>query len=284
MKEFILPILKNPNNNNALLLKVEENYLIDSEFEIFSIEKDVPVLLPRTVSHYQEHYEKDSLTFDYFDDFDSVYVAENKRLHQNILHFLPHNGITLDVGCGNAWLAKAISFGKSKVISMDISHRNPKIAMKTVLNDNHQAIVADAINLPFFDNSIDYIVASEIIEHVEDPKLFIHKLLEVLKPKGILIITTPYNEKILKSLCIHCNKLTPHDAHLHSFNRKKILSLLPADLEKVETKIFNNKFLIKTKLILLLDFLPFPIWNFIDQICNSLFPKHAKRLLIKITK
>ena len=68
--------------------------------------------------------------------------------------------------------------------------------------------------------SFDIIVASEIIEHVYDPKMFIDCLLDILKPSGKIIITTPYNEKIPLSLCVHCNQLTPGNAHLHSFNEK----------------------------------------------------------------
>lgn len=37
----------------------------------------------------------------------------------------------------------------------------------------------------------DVVIATEVIEHVEDPKSFIEAFLEVLKPGGCIIITTP---------------------------------------------------------------------------------------------
>jgi len=50
------------------------------------------------------------------------------------------------------------------------------------------------------DKEFDAICAIEIIEHVENPYLFIRKCFRVLKPGGILVITTPnaahYNKRL----------------------------------------------------------------------------------------
>ena len=116
-------------------------------------------------------------------------------------------------------------------------------------------LVADVFELPIKANSIDCIVASEIIEHVPDPKRFIACLFEVLKPGGKIIITTPYNELIRTSLCIHCNFETPHNAHLHSFTEKNIFQLLPK-VNKVKIQLLNSKLLVKTWVQYLLRFLP----------------------------
>ena len=92
--------------------------------------------------------------------------------------------------------------------------------------ERHHAIVADVYALPFQTNTFDCIVAAEVMEHTPDPKLFIAHLLRILKPNGTLIITTPFNERIPHSLCVHCNRATPHNAHLHSFDQQKIKALL----------------------------------------------------------
>ena len=70
-------------------------------------------------------------------------------------------------------------------------------------------LIADAYKLPFNPNTLDCIVASEIMEHTFNPEKFISNLLNVLKPGGKIIITTPYDEQINYHLCVHCNHPTP---------------------------------------------------------------------------
>ena len=107
------------------------------------------------------------------------------------------------------------------VYSLDISETNPAKAVKLYPLENHFAIAADSFHLPFTDGSFDCVIASEIIEHIVDPAKFIKELFRVVKKGGQLIITTPYKEKIIYYLCIHCNNKTPAHAHIHSFDEKK---------------------------------------------------------------
>jgi 2-polyprenyl-3-methyl-5-hydroxy-6-metoxy-1,4-benzoquinol methylase len=148
-------------------------------------------------------------------------------------------------------------------------------------HENHAAVVADAYHLPFKKNSFDVIIASEIMEHVSDPKLFISELMKALKPTGKLIITTPYNEKIQYYLCVHCNKPTPKNAHLHSFNEKNITNFIPSQFSNYSLEKFSNKYLVRLRLNLLLSFLPFQLWKIIDSVANH-FLKKPMRFLIEI--
>jgi len=45
--------------------------------------------------------------------------------------------------------------------------------------------------LPFEDNSVDFVVASEIFEHLISPLLFLEESARVLKPGGLMLMTTP---------------------------------------------------------------------------------------------
>lgn len=46
-------------------------------------------------------------------------------------------------------------------------------------------------SLPYNDNSVDLVVASEIFEHLISPLLFLEESFRVLKPDGLMLITTP---------------------------------------------------------------------------------------------
>ena len=48
----------------------------------------------------------------------------------------------------------------------------------------------DITNIPKADNSVDCLVADQVLEHVVDPQLAIDEVYRVLKPGGVTIITT----------------------------------------------------------------------------------------------
>jgi len=299
-----LDLLVHPVYKTPLVFDEKKGALCDSTHaeDLFKVEEGVPVLLTSNLEaaltsterhqqagtqfQYKEHYQNDAVAYDYTDEPEHpVEKEEIHRLRQTILHQISKgDGWTLDVGCGGAWLAKSLTPQKQKVISMDISDINPKKALRQVPAETHHAVVADVFELPFRKNSLDCIVASEIIEHVPDPKRFLSELFDVLKPGGRLIVTTPYNEFIRTSLCIHCNRLTPHNAHLHSFTIASMKKILPAGAQRIKLEIFNSKLLVKTNLQKLLRFLPLPLYAPLDQLAIAATGKRAYRLLVVMEK
>lgn len=224
---------------------------------------------------YKEHYQTDAEEFDYFEERFGATEHDERRLREYIISqtdFYFEN--ILDVGCGNAWVAKYFLKRNKKVISLDISKTNPKKALEKYPSNYHYGTVADSYKLPFVPNTFDLIIASEIIEHVTNPRYFVNELFRVLKPGGKLIISTPYKEVIRYVLCIHCNKKTPINAHLHSFD-EYILSSLCADkdLLKSDFIVFGNKLLIFLRTYVFLKYLPFSIWKLLDRFANIIYNK-----------
>ena len=298
LSRLVHPMRKTPLNFNQATGQLTD----PATHEVFEIKNNVPILLSHVVQeelmateqhkavdskfHYKEHYQQDAETYDYFQETENtIENTEHNRLHEYILAQIPANANwILDTGCGGGWLAKSQTGKGRNVISMDISDINPIKATKNVAYPTHFGLVADVFEMPIKEGSIDCIVASEIIEHVPDPKRFIGALFDVLKPGGKIIITTPYNEKILCSLCIHCNKLTPANAHLHSFTQESIKKFIPAGISNIKTSVFNNKVLVRLGMQKMLSFLPLPIWKAIDNLANAVTKKRAYRLMLVIEK
>ena len=234
---------------------------------------------------YLDHYQRDAEVFDYFTTMPGkADQEERRRLDQMIIRSIPENASSiLDVGCGNGWLAKAMTDEKTSVISMDISSRNPVEALRRHPHPRHEAIIADVFHLPFRENSLDCIVASEIMEHVPDPGLFIQKLLFVLRPGGKLIVTTPYNEQIQYHLCVHCNRPTPSHAHLHSFNEENIPKLIPQGIQDWKIRTFSHKYMIKSRVYLLMKYFPFSVWQTADTLANRTWNR-PMRLMLELVK
>ena len=276
--------LKCPKTNEPLIIK--GNFLYSTGNIKYEIKNNIPVLLPdkeKPGMEYIEQYQKDPEVYDYFAERElQATKVEEKRLREYIYHKIPKNAETiLDVGSGCAWLAHKAIKKKKIVISMDISYKNVSQALTNVSHSNHYGLVADALHLPIEQGQIDCIVASEVIEHVTDPELFIKNLFQSLKPGGSLIITTPYKERIKQILCIHCNKLTPLSAHLHSFDENKLINLNQSqELQSSSWKAFNNNYLNKLRLNVLLSFIGFNTWKLIDSLVNKVFRKPTRLMVI----
>lgn len=235
--------------------------------------------------NYIEHYKTDAEKFDYFEERKGATEHDERRVHEFIESYI--NGKTkviLDVGCGSAWAAKTFLAKNKKVISFDISHINVKKALDIYPDKNHTGLNGDSFFIPLKSNSIDCVIASEIIEHVVLPENFVKELFRVVKPGGCLIITTPYKEVLRYSLCIHCNQKTPINAHIHSFDENILNGFLhDSEVKCKEWNIFGNKVLIFVRTYVILKYLPFTLWKFADKFANLLLNKPA-HILIKYTK
>ncbi|MCY1720526.1 methyltransferase domain-containing protein [Prolixibacteraceae bacterium Z1-6] len=260
--------------------------------QIYPVQNDVPILFQPdeepeifqseihkkqgTEFKYKEHYQQDALDFDYFQEREKGTEHSERRVREFIFSQAPKNpNRILDVGCGNAWVAELFCSSANEVISMDISHTNVGKALEKYPYKNHSGVVADVLNLPFRENSFDCIIASEIIEHVVHPNHFVENLIRILKPGGVLLVTTPYKEKLQYNLCIHCNKLTPRHAHIHSFDENKLAGLYAEKDTSFEYKTFANKALIHLRTHVVLHFLPFGFWRFIDKVANAIYKAPA---------
>eukprot|EP00088_Acartia_fossae_P039957 TRINITY_DN4159_c0_g1_i1.p1 TRINITY_DN4159_c0_g1~~TRINITY_DN4159_c0_g1_i1.p1 ORF type:complete len:330 (-),score=22.39 TRINITY_DN4159_c0_g1_i1:165-1046(-) len=104
----------------------------------------------------------------------------------------------LDVGCGGGILSEPLARLGANVTAVDACKENIEIAklhsskQKLTKEINYQCITVEEFAESCNDESdkFDAIVASEIIEHVDNPQLFISSMSTLLKDGGSLFITT----------------------------------------------------------------------------------------------
>lgn len=276
-------LLVSPVSKSQLYFNKLSNTLISNE-GTFQIVDGIPILLPPNSSHkYIEHYKLDAVYFDYFEPRFPETEAEENRLRQFILKKVPPKAkLIADIGSGSGRLTKELLNLNRLVVSVDVSLENLKKIVANFGQDNHYSVVADALNLPFRDSAFDCVIASEVMEHIPEPKKLLDELYRVTKSGGILIITIPYREKIRYSLCIHCNLPTPMNAHLHSFDESKIEELISETIPQAKFKffLFGNKIIQYFRLYRLLSILPFFLWRWLDSFLSLIFPKSVHFMII----
>ena len=218
--------------------------------------------------NYIEHYHNDALEFDYWGK-DLISPAEIRR-NQFIYQLCPvkPRQKVLDIGSGRGWFSLYCARRGAEVTALDLSTENLKRIKQT--EQRIRTIYGDACNLNLAGESFDLIVAMEVLEHLVDPVLAINNWKKLLPPGGTLFVTVPYKEVIRYSLCIHCNRKTPMNAHLHSWDIAKLTSLLEDNgFYILRTTLFAHKLPTALGLDKKMQKVPFNLWNFLDKLCGT---------------
>ena len=118
---------------------------------------------------------------------------KNKKIDQSL-----NNIKILDIGCGGGLLCEPLSRLGAKVVGIDASEKNIKIA-KTHARQNNLKINYYCASPEDFNHKekFDVILNMEIVEHVQDINLFLKESSKFLKKNGIMFIATL--NKTLKS-------------------------------------------------------------------------------------
>ena len=104
---------------------------------------------------------------------------------------LVKNKTVLDVACGEGYGSSFISRDAKSVIGVDISKEAVTHASQKYQETNLEFLEGSAIDLAFPNHSFDVVVSFETIEHLAEQEQMLSELKRVLKPNGILIISSP---------------------------------------------------------------------------------------------
>ena len=102
-------------------------------------------------------------------------------------------GDLLEFGAGTGTLATQliVSHNGGTITCADIRPR-PELLPASIL-----WLQTDLNNvIPVPDNSFNIVVSTEVIEHLENPRAIFREFYRLLRPKGVLIVTTPNQESV----------------------------------------------------------------------------------------
>ena len=109
--------------------------------------------------------------------------------------------VLLDLGCGFGRHAYEAARRGAQVVAFDYAEAELKEVRNTfgAMADAREvgtaslagAVQGDGTLLPFADDAFDRIIASEVLEHIEDDQAALDELARVLRPGGTIAVTVP---------------------------------------------------------------------------------------------
>lgn len=131
------------------------------------------------------------------------------RLRYDFAKRFVKNRVVIDLGCGVGYgtFALAVS-GARKVYGIDIDNDAIEYAKAHYCHKNITYNVKDALNTKLSSHMADIVIAFEVIEHVKNPKKFLHEAKRLLKPDGIFIMSTPNSEASFGQNPYHIQEFT----------------------------------------------------------------------------
>jgi 2-polyprenyl-6-hydroxyphenyl methylase/3-demethylubiquinone-9 3-methyltransferase len=98
----------------------------------------------------------------------------------------------LDIGCGGGILAEPLARLGANVTGIDPAAENVEVARlhaeQSGLSVDYRATSAEA--MADAGERFDIVIASEVVEHVADLELFVKRAAEMVKPGGVMFVTT----------------------------------------------------------------------------------------------
>ena len=147
---------------------------------------------------------------------------------------IPKGSKVLDLGCGNGTFISNFQDRGWSLYGSDFSPTGIDFAKRTF--PQIEFFLADA-SAPTGDilervGQVDVILSTEVIEHLYDPRSFLRNAHTLLKPSGLIILTTPYHGYLKNLMLALTGKLDQHftvlwdHGHIKFWSKKTLRSVL----------------------------------------------------------
>lgn len=118
----------------------------------------------------------------------------------------------LDAGCGTGYGTEILaSAGATRAVGVDISETAIEYARESSSREAAEFLTGNLHELPFEDDSFDMAVCFEVIEHVDDQPRAISELRRVLRPGGLLAISSPNRDVYPPGNPHHTHEFVPEE-------------------------------------------------------------------------
>ncbi|MBI4587760.1 MAG: glycosyltransferase [Candidatus Rokubacteria bacterium] len=149
---------------------------------------------------------------------------------------------TLDAGCGSAHFILA----HPEIVGLDADRRKARF----IRTCHRRTVVGSIRHLPFRSGSLAQVVSSEVIEHIPNKRVVLSELTRVIRPGGVLLVSTPeYGRGLWEPIERIYKLLIPGgyaDEHISRFRAEELQGLLielGMEIEHVERMLASILFM-----------------------------------------
>jgi 2-polyprenyl-3-methyl-5-hydroxy-6-metoxy-1,4-benzoquinol methylase len=154
----------------------------------------------------------------------------------------PGAGTLVDVGCGTGALARSLNGCVGEYVGCDVvRYTGFPTGLRFVEADLNRA------PYPLEAASADVVACVETIEHLENPRLVVRELVRVVRPGGIVLVTTPNQLSVLSKLTLVLkNQFNafldgPYPAHITALVEQDLVRIArECGLEQVEVRFTDS--------------------------------------------
>ncbi len=126
-------------------------------------------------------------------EIDPAYSIRAEFIFREIVQRRPR--VVLDIGCGRGFYTKLLSMlpYECTIYGIDLSAEHLMQAQSVLVENEDRVFLQEssAYALPFADNSVDLVICSEVLEHLNEPDLAVTEIRRVLKVGGRVLFTVP---------------------------------------------------------------------------------------------
>ena len=152
--------------------------------------------------------------------------------------------LVLDLGCGSGRATRLLEKAGKKVIGLDISAEALRRASRLGGASSYVQADCDA-QPPFADQSFEAVYCAEVIEHLLDPESMVRECYRLLKPAGILFVSTPYHARIKNCVIAAIafeRHFDPIGPHIRFFTYRSLRDLLATNGFRVRNAFYLGRF------------------------------------------
>jgi 2-polyprenyl-6-hydroxyphenyl methylase/3-demethylubiquinone-9 3-methyltransferase len=138
----------------------------------------------------------------------------------------------LDMGCGNGWIAARLRGLGYEVAGFDADPAGVGFARCAVPDGRFEVLVSGEELVSVFGEGWDLVVSTEVIEHLYAPRKLVVDARALLRPGGVLILTTPYHGYLKNLVLALSGRLDAHftalwdGGHIKFWSRRTLGTLL----------------------------------------------------------
>lgn len=142
----------------------------------------------------------------------------------------------IDAGCGDGVMLFELHNAGFRTIGVDgepsgLKAAKARLAARRICRP---LVRADVCELPFSSGGMSFVIALDVIEHLNDVGMFATEAKRVLRPGGFLVVTTPAAGVVLRD---------PY--HVREFTRSELHSVLSRAFGSVRVSTFTPESLVK---------------------------------------